>query len=520
MTSLLQSVLRQLTSTCADVGDDAALLRRFVADGDPPAFAVLVRRHGGLVWGVCRQMLPSEADAEDAFQATFLALVRSARAALGAKALGGWLHGVAVKVCLKSRRSVARRRKREERAAKSEGVFPGELAWDDLHAAVHEEVEKLPAAHRVALVLCDLQGVRQHDAAARLGWKIGTLTGRLARARQQLLKRLTARGLAPSAVAGAVALGGASAAAPPALADTVLTLAAGGAIPSAVLTLATSVLEGTLMKVKLLAAAVLTATALTLGAGGWFATADAQPGPGGLPPGGDGRAGKGPPLPPGAGPAGPGRPGGSGMPGGGDFGGGGSMAGVPGALPQPRVEHVLVDLPNSEKKLTDLFNKRTAEGWEFAGQVGESGAAGGYLKLAFKRPVAAKPAAAGLSGRGMGMPGAPGGMMMPGGGPATLPFTPGMAGSGREGGPGGLPMPPGAAAPTDEQYRVIRLKHTAASDLASLLTQLFKGDKTRIVAEKTSNSLIVVLADAKLLEIIEAVIEKVDLPAKPVGPPK
>ncbi len=531
MTSLLQSVLRQLTSTCADVGEDAALLRRFVEDGDQPAFAVLVRRHGGLVWGVCRQMLPTEADAEDAFQATFLALVRSARAAVGAKALGGWLHGVAVKVCLKSRRAVARQRKQEERAAKSEGVLPGELAWDDLHAAVHEEVEKLPAAHRTALVLCDLQGVRQHDAAARLGWKIGTLTGRLARARQQLLKRLTARGLAPTAVAGAVAFGGASAAAPPALADTVLTLAAGGAIPSAVLTLTTSVLEGTLMKVKLLAAAVLTATALTLGAGGWFATADAQPGPGaGPPPGGDGRFGKGPPLPPGVGPAGsPSSGSGPGRPGmGGD---GGSMGGGPVALPQPRVEHALVDLPDSEKKLAELFNKRQAEGWEFAGQVGETGAAGSYVKLAFKRPAVSKPAAAGMGGPGMpgsglprgpgagGMPGM-GGPAMPGaGGPGPMSGGPSAPGASNPGSPGGLagegtggpPLPPAV------EISVLKLKHAAAADLAAALGKLFGDTEVSVVAEPVSNTLLI-RANAGTLGTIKALIEKIDLPAKPSGP--
>ena len=184
---------------------------------------------------------------------------------------------------------------------------------------------------------------------------------------------------------------------------------------------------------------------------------------------------------------------------------------MPVALPQPRVEHALVDLPDSEKKLTELFNKRQAEGWEFAGQVGESGAAGSYVKLAFKRPAVAKPAAAGTSGPGVGMPGAPGGMEMPG---SRVP-GPGMP-SGP--GPGGLPMPPGAGAPANEQYRVFRLKHMMESDLALLLTQLFKGDKTRIVADKTLNALIVVAADAKLLEVLEAVIEKIDLPAKPTGP--
>jgi len=446
--TLLQSVLRQLAATAVEVGEDAALLRRFVEKQDHPAFGVLVQRHGGLVWGVCRRMLPSEADAEDAFQATFLALVRSAGPAMAATSFGGWLHGVAVRVCLKARRTAARRRKREERAAKGDAVLIGELAWDELHAAVHEEVAKLPAAHRTAFVLCDLQGVRQHDAAARLGWKVGTLTGRLARARQQLMKRLTARGLAPS-----VSLAVTAGFAPAALADKALTLAVGGeAIPATVLTLTQSVLEGVAMKVKVMAAVLLTATAMSVGVGGWLATADAQPGPGGYP----------------------------------GAGGGGSAVGPgPGmsAAPKPRVEHALVDLPKSEKQLADLFNKRQAEGWEFAGQVELSGK---FQKLAFKRPVAKS------TGTGIGMPG-------------------GMPGAGGEGGfgEGG-----GARQAPEDQYAVLRLKHAKAADVSAALTKLFSTD-TRIVAEQTSNSIIIVGASEKVMTVLKKIVDEIDQPEKP-----
>src|SRR5215211_725443 len=89
---------------------DADLLRRFLAAREEPAFAAIVRRHGPLVWGVCRHLL-QEADAEDAFQATFLALVRGAAKIARPNALGAWLHRVAGRVCRNSLRARSRRAK-------------------------------------------------------------------------------------------------------------------------------------------------------------------------------------------------------------------------------------------------------------------------------------------------------------------------------------------------------------------------------------------------------------------------
>ncbi|HEX4607454.1 MAG TPA: sigma factor, partial [Urbifossiella sp.] len=117
--SALHLVLRQAEYLTAgpDGSPDGDLVRRFAATRDEPAFAELVRRHGPMVWAACRHLLPDHADAEDAFQATFLALARSAGSIRAAAAVGGWLHGVAVRAATKIRRSAARRRGREQRAA-------------------------------------------------------------------------------------------------------------------------------------------------------------------------------------------------------------------------------------------------------------------------------------------------------------------------------------------------------------------------------------------------------------------
>ena len=126
----LQAVLRSVTDTCLKV-PDAELLRRYVETRDEAAFADLVRRHGRLVWSVCRQLTGCDADADDAFQATFLVLVSGAAKVRDAGKLSAWLHGVAYKVCAKTRRSAKARTARETTAAKGQGgtVVP-DSAWD------------------------------------------------------------------------------------------------------------------------------------------------------------------------------------------------------------------------------------------------------------------------------------------------------------------------------------------------------------------------------------------------------
>jgi RNA polymerase sigma factor (sigma-70 family) len=270
----LQNVLRTLTARCGRpvvaALSDGDLLRRFNQSRDEEAFAELHRRHGPLVWAACRTLLRMPADAEDAYQATFLTLVQSASKIRNPAAVGAWLHGVAVKAGLKLRQRTVRRRSREERATRSEVDRPvADVAWERLLAALHEEVERLPAGLRAAFVLCDLQGVSQPDAARRLGWPLGSLSGRLSRARARLAGRIQARGVTPSVAAGV--LGVAATTTEAGVVPVALTLAvrrfavAPGAASAAVQALVSEVT--TMTQLKWAVAAVLAAGVATLGAG-------------------------------------------------------------------------------------------------------------------------------------------------------------------------------------------------------------------------------------------------------------
>src|SRR5262245_54785700 len=152
--TLLHAVVRVADARTPDVD----LLERFKQNRDERAFEELVRRHGPLVWSVCRHLLPHHADAEDAFQAVFLGLVRGAGAIRSGQALPAWLHGVAVRVAAKVKRGAVRRRQREQRASVPEADRPvPDGTWSSLMTAVHEEVRQLPDAERTAFVLCDLE---------------------------------------------------------------------------------------------------------------------------------------------------------------------------------------------------------------------------------------------------------------------------------------------------------------------------------------------------------------------------
>ena len=216
---------------------DAELLGRFIDRRDEAAFALLVRRHGAMVFGVCCRLLPTDQDAEDAFQATFLVLAEKARAVAPREAVGRWLHGVARRAALLARRSIARRRERM-------GEVP-ELPANrtvELRAMLDEELARLPDAYRAVIVLCDLEGRTRREAAAVLGWPEGTVAGRLVRARGLLAKRL-----APSISIAALLAGAASARVPEVLPPA-------AAIPSGVAALTHEVL-GAVVRGKLMKAA-------------------------------------------------------------------------------------------------------------------------------------------------------------------------------------------------------------------------------------------------------------------------
>jgi RNA polymerase sigma factor (sigma-70 family) len=280
----LQSVLRSLVETQPPAGD-GELLRRFI-DGDEGAFAELVARHGRLVWAVCRNLSGSDAAADDAFQATFLVLLRNAKKIRDPARLSAWLHGVAYRVCAKARQAAKRRATRERAAAVVErnGSAVADSAWDRALAAVHEEAGRLPESLRIPFVLCCLEGKGVTEAAEQLGWKLGTFSGRLTRAKDALMARLDARGLTVGAVVGL----GLTVPPSAAVARAAELARAGFVVPKSILQLSHGVMGMSMTSFKMLAAAVLVTCGLGLGVGkGWVATADAQAPAGAKPQKGD-----------------------------------------------------------------------------------------------------------------------------------------------------------------------------------------------------------------------------------------
>jgi RNA polymerase sigma factor (sigma-70 family) len=188
---------------------EAELWQRYVRQRDEAAFATLLRRHGPMVLGVCRRILRHEQDAEDAFQATFLVLVRRAASLQSPARLANWLHGVAQRTALQAR-TAARKRRAREAAVPPPRSLPDDL-HDDLRVVLDEELERLADKYRTAVVLCDLEGKTRKEAARQLGWAEGTVASRLARGRGMLARRLARRGFAGALVAATLAESAASA---------------------------------------------------------------------------------------------------------------------------------------------------------------------------------------------------------------------------------------------------------------------------------------------------------------------
>jgi RNA polymerase sigma factor (sigma-70 family) len=176
---------------------DGELLARFLGSRDEDALAALVRRHASMVWGVCCRLLNLH-DAEDAFQATFLVLVRKA-SNVPSQAVANWLYGVARQTAVRLRATAARQGRREKQVANMPEPTMPEVRDADLHSVVDEELSRLPDHYRGVILLCDLEGMTRKEAARQLGIPEGSVASRLARARTMLARRLSLRGLLGSA---------------------------------------------------------------------------------------------------------------------------------------------------------------------------------------------------------------------------------------------------------------------------------------------------------------------------------
>lgn len=293
-TNPLSVVIQHLLADLRPDGDgmtDGELLARFVRSRDEDALAALVRRHARMVWGVCRRLLHYH-DAEDAFQATFLVLVRKAADVPG-QAVANWLYGVARQAAVRLRATAAKRGRRESQVVNMPEPTVPEGRDADLQAVVDEELSRLPDHYRSVLALCDLEGMTRKEAARQLGIPEGSVASRLARARAMLAKRLNQRGIVFSGSAAAVlSAGSASASAPPALVASTIKaaslLAAGravGVISAKVAALTEGVVEAMFVsKMKSVLAVILVAGLALAGAAGLFYQVQAEEPPKGQQP--------------------------------------------------------------------------------------------------------------------------------------------------------------------------------------------------------------------------------------------
>lgn len=178
---------------------DAQLLHEYLSRREEAALSALVRRHGPMIWGVCRRILFNYHDAEDAFQATFLVFVRKAASIAAPELLANWLYGVAHQTALKARATAAKRKTRERQVTEMpEPAAPENDIWNDLQPMLDQELSLLSDKYRAAIVLCDLEGKTRKEAARQLGVPEGTVAARLTRGRKMLAQRLARRGLAIS----------------------------------------------------------------------------------------------------------------------------------------------------------------------------------------------------------------------------------------------------------------------------------------------------------------------------------
>jgi RNA polymerase sigma factor (sigma-70 family) len=250
--AVLQHIRRLVVGPEAEALTDRHLLERFVKQRDQSAFAKLLSRHAPMVLGVCRGILSDPNDVDDAFQATFLVLIRRAAAIPWRESLGGWLHGVARRTALNAK-AAARRRT----GIPSPEVIPpvdpmADVNRRELCQMLHEELRRLPAKYRDPVILCCLEGKTHEEASLELGWPKGSMAKRIATGQERLRARLAARGMAVSAALLATLMAEEAAAAiSPALFDNTLKAAtlvvagntAAGAFSTSIATLAQGVIK-------------------------------------------------------------------------------------------------------------------------------------------------------------------------------------------------------------------------------------------------------------------------------------
>ena len=276
----LATVVRHIRRIAArqDAGalSDGDLLHRFAERHDEGAFEALVWRHAGMVWSVCRRVLRHEQDAEDAFQATFLILVRRAASIVRREALASWLFKVAHRVALERKSKSAKVNCAALPVDRVFAIPDRDLDWRDVRPVLDEEISRLPDRFRAAVVLCYLEGKTDEEAARQLGCARGTIHSRLSRARERLRRRLTRRGVALSTgmlVAMAVGSGASAASVPGSLVSSTISaallFAAGRSVAAVTSTSVLKLTEGALRTMLLSKLKILAVVTGTLAVAGW-----------------------------------------------------------------------------------------------------------------------------------------------------------------------------------------------------------------------------------------------------------
>jgi RNA polymerase sigma factor (sigma-70 family) len=278
-TSLVLSYIRQLVAgERASMTSDKELLERFIARRDGAAFRALICRHGPMIFRLCRRILQSEQDAEDAFQATFLVLATRPSCVRRKDSLGNWLYGVAQHLARKAKTNAARRRAREGQSSPAPAPDPfTEITVREAQEIFHQELGRLPEKYRAPVVLCCLEGLARDEAARQIGLPLSTLKSRLEGGRARLRARLVQRGLTLPGVLATVLVAeqAATAALPIELIDCTVkaaTLSAAGAATTSVVSAKVAALTEGMVKsmflAKLLPVTTLLLVACALGAAG------------------------------------------------------------------------------------------------------------------------------------------------------------------------------------------------------------------------------------------------------------